>query len=60
MRNEFLRFVASPNESIRFIIIYYMFKYTFVIPTTLIESLRNQKKPFKNSISRKLVIITFF
>ena len=43
MRSEFLRFVASPNESLRYIIIYYMFKYTFWITTTLLESLRSQK-----------------
>ena len=28
-RSEFLRFVKAPNESLRLIIIYYMFKYTF-------------------------------
>ena len=42
-RSEFLRFVASPNESLRYITTDYMFKYTFWITTTLLESLRNQK-----------------
>ena len=28
-RCEFLRFVGRPNESLRLIIRYYMFKYTF-------------------------------
>ena len=48
-RNEFLKLVGAPNESLRIIIIYYMFKYTFGIKTTLLESLRN-KKLFKDSI----------
>ena len=47
MRSEFLRFVASPNVSLRFIIICHKFKYTFGIKITLLQSLRNQKKPLK-------------
>ena len=43
VRSEFLSFVAPPNESLRIIIKYYMFKYTFGIRTTLLESLRSQK-----------------
>ena len=42
VRSEFLKFVASSNDSLRFIIIYYMFKYTFGITTNLLESLRSQ------------------
>ena len=42
-RVEFLRIFGAPNESLTLIIIYYMFKYTFTIKTTLLELLRNQK-----------------
>ena len=35
-RNEFLRFVGAPNESLILIIIYYMFKYSVRIKTTLL------------------------
>ena len=58
MRSAFLRLVAAPNESLRYIIIYYMFKYTFWITTTLLESLQSEKKLFNGSISAKLVIMT--
>ena len=60
MRSEFLRFVASPNESLTYIIINYMFRYTFRITRTFLESLRIQKKPFNGWISAKLVIMTLF
>ena len=60
MRGEFLRLVRSTNESLRLITIYYSIKLTFGIKTTLLESLRCQKKPFKSSISTKLVIRTVF
>ena len=60
MRSEFLKFVGPPTESLRLIILNYMFKFTFGIKTTSLESLRNKKKPFKTSIFAKLVIITFF
>ena len=43
-RNEFFRHVGAPNESLMLIIIYYMFKYSFDIQTTLLESVRRQKK----------------
>ena len=33
-RGELLRFFGSPNESLRLIIIYYIFKYTFGDQTT--------------------------
>ena len=42
-RSEFLRHNGAPNESLRLIIINYMFKYTFGIKTILLESLQNQK-----------------
>ena len=59
-RSEFLKLVGAPNDFLRFIIINYMFKYTFGIKITLLESLRNKKKPFNASISAKLRIITLF
>ena len=37
-----------------------MFKYSFMIETSLLESLRSQKNPFKSSIQAKLVICTQF
>ena len=43
----FLRFFGAPNESLRLIVIYYMFKNTFGNKTTLLESYRSQKSPFK-------------
>ena len=55
-RNEFLRLVGVLNESLILIIIYYMFKYSVGIKTTLLESLWRQKKYFKGYISAKLVI----
>ena len=54
-RIESLRHIGVPNESPRLIIIDDMFKYTFGIKTTLLESLRNQKNAFKGSISAKLL-----
>ena len=46
-RNEFLRPVRAPNESLILIIIYYMFKYSVGIKTTLLESLGSQKTILK-------------
>ena len=59
-RNAFLRLLGAPTESQGIIIIYYMYGYTFGIKTTFLESLRRQKKPFKGSITAKLVIMTLF
>ena len=42
-QNDFLRLVGDPNESLILIIIYYMFKYSVGIKTTLLESIRSQK-----------------
>ena len=42
-QNGFLSLVGDPNESLILIIIYYMFKYSVGIKTTLLESLRSQK-----------------
>ena len=49
-RSEFLRLVGAPNEIFRHIITYYIFKYLFGIKTTLRESHRSKKNPFKGSI----------
>ena len=54
-RIEFLRFFAGPNESVRLILIYYMFKYKFWFKTTLLESLQNQKIPLKARFMHKLL-----
>ena len=40
-RGELLGFFGDPNEYLRLIIIYYMFKYTFGNKTTLLESHRS-------------------
>ena len=42
VRGEFLSVVGAQNESLRIILMYYMFKYLFGITTTLLESLRSQ------------------
>ena len=46
-RNEFLRLVGAPNQSLIHIIIYYIFKYSIGIKTTLLVSLRSQKSILK-------------
>ena len=46
-QNDFLRLVGAPNESIRLILIYYMFKYSFGIRTVLPESVRIKQSPLK-------------
>ena len=45
-RGEFLSVVGAQNECLRIILMSYMFKYWFVITTTLLESLRNQNTHF--------------
>ena len=45
MRSDLIRIVGAPNESLRLVIIYYMFKYSFRFKTSLLESLRRKKKP---------------
>ena len=42
-RSASLRLFGAPNESLRLITMYYMFKLTFGIKTTLLESLQNKK-----------------
>ena len=46
-RCEFLSVVGAQNESLRIILMYYMFKYWFGITTTLLESLRSQNTHFR-------------
>ena len=59
MRGEFLRFFGASNESLRLIIIYYIFNYTFGTKTTLLASHRSQKSlsriDFGNTIYMDLV-----
>ena len=45
-RGEFFSVVGGQNESLRIILMYYMFKYRFGITTTLLESLRSQNTQF--------------
>ena len=46
-RGEFLSVVGAQNESLRIILMYYMFKYLFGMTTTLLESLRSQNTQFR-------------
>ena len=46
-RGEFFSVVGGQNESLRIILMYYMFKYLFGITTTLLESLRSQNTHFR-------------
>ena len=45
-RGKLLSVVGAQNESLRIILMYYMFKYLFGITTTLVESLRSQNTQF--------------
>ena len=58
--SDFIRLVGVPNESLRLIMIYYMFKYSFSIKKNFARFTSEPKKPFKGLISSKLVIITLF
>ena len=46
-RGKLLSVVGAQNESLRIILMYYMFKYWFGITTTLLESLRRQNTQFR-------------
>ena len=51
VRVEFLRLIGAQNKSLRFIIIYYMLKYTFGIKKNFARVTSEQKKnPIKGSI----------
>ena len=54
-RSEFLRFFAPPNESLRLIIIYYIFKYNLGLKTNMLESLRSQKSLLKARFRHNLL-----
>ena len=54
-RGESLSVFGAQNESLRIILMCYMFKYLFGITTTLLESLRNQNTHFRADLG-KLVI----
>ena len=56
----FFKVFGDQNESLRLIIIDYMFRYKFGMKTTLLESHQSQKKPFNGSVSVNLVIMTLF
>ena len=47
-RGEFLSVVGAQNESLRIILMYYLFKYLFEIKTTLLESLQSQNTQFRD------------
>ena len=46
-RSEFLTFLGDPNESLRVIIIYYMFKCAFGVKTTSLVSLWSENSQLK-------------
>ena len=54
-RCDLLRLVRALNESLRLIIIKYMFKYSFKMKLTLLESLRSQKCPLKARFRHNLL-----
>ena len=54
-RSEFLRHIKAPTESLRLIIIYYMFEQSFGIKITLLESLQCQQIPLKARFRHNLL-----
>ena len=46
-RSDFLWIVGAPNESLRLIMMYYTFKYSFGIKKIWLELLRSKKSPLK-------------
>ena len=59
-RNDFLRLVGAPNESLILMIIYYMFKYSVGTKNNFARVTLEPKMPSKVYISPKLVIRTLF
>ena len=57
-RGAFLRFFGVPNVSLRLIVIYYMFKYSFEKKNNFARVKSEPKSPVKGSIWAKLVIRT--
>ena len=51
-RSVLIRLVGAPNESVRLIIIYYMFKVSFRIKTSFLESLRSRKPRLKARLGK--------
>ena len=49
-RGDFLSVVGGQNESLRIILMDYMFKYLFGITKTLLESLRSQNTQFRDRL----------
>ena len=47
VRSDLIRLVRAPKEPLRVIIIYYSFKYIFLIKINLLESLRSQNTHFR-------------
>ena len=46
-RGEFISVIGAQNESLRIMLMYYMFKYLFGITKTLLKSLRSQNTQFR-------------
>ena len=59
-RSEFLKLVGAPNESLRLMIIYYIFKFIFFYQNNFDRVSSEPKNAFKGSITAKLVIMTLF
>ena len=54
-QGEFLSVVGAQNESLRIILMYYMFRYWFGITTTLLESLRSQNTQFRDRFRQTVI-----
>ena len=52
-QNEFLKLFGDLNQSLILIIIYYMFKYSVGMKTTLLESTSEQRKSILKAIFRQ-------
>ena len=52
--------VGGQNESLRIILMYYMFKYRFGITKTLLESLRSQNTQFRDRFRQTCYKDLFF
>ena len=58
-RNNFLRLVRAPNESLIHIIIYYMFKYSFGIKKHFARVTSEPKKYFKGYVTANYKDLVF-
>ena len=59
MRNDFLRLVRAPNESLILIIIYYMFKYSVRIKKNFVRVTSEPKKYFKGYVTANYKDLVF-